>query len=71
MRLGRRQAKWPAIGRAKRPCACRHEGCILGPGYSPITMLLYLAYALNCHQLRQRSYFLFGPYGGDPPPKSC
>jgi uncharacterized membrane protein len=27
--------------------------------------LLYLAYALNCHQLPQRSYFLFGPQGID------
>ncbi len=27
--------------------------------------LLYRAYALNCHQLPQRSYFLFGPNGID------
>jgi uncharacterized membrane protein len=27
--------------------------------------LLYLAYALNCHQLPQRSYFLYGPHGID------
>ena len=27
--------------------------------------LLYLAYAPNCHQLPQRSYFLFGPHGID------
>ena len=27
--------------------------------------LLYMAYALNCHQLPQRSYFLFGPHGID------
>jgi len=27
--------------------------------------LLYAAYALNCHQLPQRSYFLFGPHGID------
>jgi uncharacterized membrane protein len=26
---------------------------------------LYRAYALNCHQLPQRSYFLFGPHGVD------
>jgi uncharacterized membrane protein len=27
--------------------------------------LLYLVYAPNCHQLPQRSYFLFGPHGVD------
>lgn len=27
--------------------------------------LLYRAYALNCHQLPQRSYYLFGPHGID------
>ena len=27
--------------------------------------LLYAFYALNCHQLPQRSYFLFGPHGVD------
>ena len=27
--------------------------------------LLYIAYAPNCHQLPQRSYFLFGPHGID------
>ncbi len=30
--------------------------------------MLYRIYALNCHQLPQRSYFLFGPHGVDTYP---
>jgi uncharacterized membrane protein len=34
-------------------------------GFERPAWLLYRAYALNCHQLPQRSYYLFGPHGID------
>jgi uncharacterized membrane protein len=36
---------------------------LLALGLDGPAWLLYRAYALNCHQLPQRSYFLFGPHG--------
>lgn len=38
---------------------------LLALGLDGPAWLLYRAYALNCHQLPQRSYFLFGPHGID------
>lgn len=38
---------------------------LLALGLERPARLLYKAYALNCHQLPQRSYFLFGPGGID------
>jgi uncharacterized membrane protein len=37
-------------------------------GLEGLAWVLYRFYALNCHQLPQRSYFLFGPHGVDTYP---
>ena len=36
---------------------------LMALGYTGPGRLLYLAYSFTCHQLPQRSYFLFGPQG--------
>jgi len=36
---------------------------LMALGYTGPARLLYLAYSFTCHQLPQRSYFLFGPQG--------
>jgi len=41
---------------------------LMALGLEGPAQVLYRFYALNCHQLPQRSYFLFGPHGVDTYP---